>query len=124
MVMTRTSKAGAGRVAGASRLGSVQSSFGVRSPPSIACTSRAPLLHLRIRLIARYALATVELIEAGLNFLAHFIEMNLTNTILVVQEPKSLANDLAGRLIQSAFDLLCHELFQFWRQRYIHKFFF
>ena len=83
----------------------------------------AVLLHPDVRLIARDALATVELIEAGLNLLADFVQVKFAQTVLVIQEPKPLADHLAGGLIQTAFDFTRDQFFQFRRQGYIHTVF-
>src|SRR5580700_6733000 len=75
-----------------------------------------------MHLIAGNSFAPVELIEAGLNLLSHFLQMKLTQTILVVQKPKPLADHFARGLIEAAFDFARHKLFQFRCQRYVHKF--
>jgi hypothetical protein len=59
---------------------------------------------------------SVKLIDADLNFPAHFIELRLAEAILVTEEPQPLADDFAGGLVTSALDLALHELFEFWRE--------
>jgi len=82
---------------------------------------RTSFFHLSIHLVAGNSFAMIEFIEAGLNFLPHFAEMKLTQPILVLQEPKTFSNHFAGGLIESALNFICHKLFQFRCQRYVHR---
>jgi hypothetical protein len=47
--------------------------------------------------------------------------MKLAEAVLVLQESKALANDLAGGLIKPALDFARDQHFQFGSQRYIHE---
>jgi len=74
-----------------------------------------------MRVSARNSFAPVKLSEAEVNFFPYFIKVQLTQTIMVVQEPQSLSDDFAGGLIKTALNFLRNELFQCRRQRHIHN---
>jgi hypothetical protein len=41
--------------------------------------------------------------------------------IALLQKSQCLADNLAGRLVQAALDLLIHESFELWRKRNVHQ---
>jgi hypothetical protein len=83
---------------------------------AVRASSPEALVEAFNHLMAIDELAALRLEPAAFDLLAPF-EANL---VVLLQEPKPFADDLAGVVVQPALDFPANELLEFWRQRYVH----
>ena len=58
----------------------------------------------------------IKLLDADLNFSAHFLKLRSAEAILVIEETKPFADNFAGRLVAPTSNFLLYKFFEFWRE--------